>query len=148
MPYPNILRCPRNHWFAVSLRYVQIKTGPRSDEPPPWWCRALQRIIPSGNEDLESLYPNTRTWWLEVDEAGVPQREIGFDADMKPIVLGPVGRNCGFLIDASDDWSDCLEDSAEAAAGFEKAWQDLWPRFAHLNQEASQHDSRGNAAPP
>ena len=131
----------------MKLRYLQIKTGPHSEETPPGWCRALQRIIPSGNEDLEPFYLRTRTWWLEVDEAGVPQREIGFDAEMKPIVLGPVGENCGFLVDASDDWSDCLKDSPEAAAGFERAWQELWPRFAHLDRADSQSGRRGDCPP-
>jgi hypothetical protein len=130
------------------MRYLQIKTGPTSDEPLPWWCRLLRRIIPSGNDDLEPFYSRVQTWWLEVDDAGAPQREIGFDVEMKPVVLGPVADNCGFLLDASDDWSDSHEDSPEAAASFDRVWEELWPSFMHLDRRNSQQDGAANGSQP
>src|SRR5205814_1974306 len=129
-------------------RYLEIKPGPCSDEPLRWWCRVLQKIIPAANPDLEKLYSKTRKWWLEIDDTGKPWREIGFDADMKPIVLGPVGRNFGFLVDSSDDWSTSQEDSAEAAAGFERTWQGLWPTFAHLEKIGSEPGGAANRGQP
>ena len=86
------------------MRYLEIDVGPWSDKPPPWWCRILQKIIPAANPELETYYQKTRKWWLEVDDEGKPQREIGFDAEENPIVLGPIGRNYGFLVDSSVDW--------------------------------------------
>lgn len=116
------------------MRYLEIRIGPWGDTPLPWWCRILQKIIPAANPDIERYYKHTRVWWLETDDAGVPQREIGFDADMNPIVVGPVGNNLGFLVDSSDDWSDSDEDSEQAAQGFEKAWETIWPKFEHLDK--------------
>jgi hypothetical protein len=120
------------------MRYLEIKTGPWGSEPLPWWCRILQKIIPAANPDLERYYPSARSWWLEIDETGKPRREIGFDADMQPVVLGPIGRNFGFLVDSSDDWTSSHEDSSEAASEFQKRWEQLWPRFRHLENENSQ----------
>ena len=71
---------------------------------------------------------------METDDNGAPQREIGFDADMNPIVVGPVGRNFGFLVDSSDDWSDSEEDSEEAAREFQSKWEQIWPEFKHLDK--------------
>jgi hypothetical protein len=135
----------RTNKVRRDMRYLEIKTGPWREEPLPWWCRVLQKIIPAANPDLERLYSRTRKWWLELDDSGKPLREIGFDTDMKPFVIGPVGRNFGFLVDSSDDWSTSREDSPEAAAGFEKAWQELWPSFEHLNREGSEPDGAGNS---
>ncbi len=117
------------------MRYLLIDTGPWPDLTLPWWCKALQRVLPAANPDLEALYPKTRVWWLEVTHAGAPCREIGFDAGGEPVVLGPIGRNFGFLVDSSDDWSDSQDDSAEAAEQFEVQWSALLPQFSHLESE-------------
>ena len=115
------------------MRYIEINTGPWSGKPLPWWCRLLQKIIPPANPDLEQqFYPLTRRWWVELDDKGVPQREIGFDADGKPIVLGPVGHNFGFTVDTTEPWPESDEDSAEATKEFQKTWETLWPQFKHL----------------
>lgn len=115
------------------MRYLQIDTGSVSERHEAWWSRALRRIMPVGHE-LERLIPEASVWWLEIDEHGAPQREVGFDARMNPVVLAPVGDHIGFLIDASDDWSDVQEDSAEAAASFQKVWDSVWPKFEHLEK--------------
>ncbi len=116
-------------------KYIEIHTGRWPDKPLPWWCRVLQKIIPAANPDLEKqYYPRTRWWWVELDDRRVPQREIGFDADKNPIVLGPVGRNFGFTVDSSEPWPDSDEESPEAAKSFQKTWEALWPRFKHLEE--------------
>jgi len=115
------------------MRYLEIKAGPWPDGPPPWWARILRKVLPAGNPDLERYYGRTCVWWLEIDDAGLPQREIGFDAKMNPVVLGPVGENCGMLVDCCDDWSDSDADSEEATRGFENTWKALWPKFEHLD---------------
>jgi hypothetical protein len=130
------------------MRYLEIKTGPWSVEPLPWWCRILKKIIPAANPDLETYYPRTRTWWLEVSDGGKPQREIGFDVEMNPIVLGPVGSNFGFLVDSSDDWTKSTEDSVQAARDFQKTWEVLWPKFMHLEKRNSQQNGAANGSQP
>jgi hypothetical protein len=118
------------------VRYLRIDVGswPESDLPT-WQSRlesVLRRVLPSSSPDLEHFYSQAAHWWLEIDDAGLPVREIGFHDDGTPIVIGPVGDNIGFLIDSSDDWSHSTEDSDEAAEGFERAWNEVRPRFQHL----------------
>ena len=116
------------------MRYLQIDVGPWSGKPLPWWCRLLRKFIPAANPDIEQLYVITRKWWLEIDDNGQPQREIGFDSNNTPIVLGPVGNNYGFLVDSSTDWTGSERDSAEAEKEFEKTWQALWEKSSQLEK--------------
>ena len=116
------------------MRYLVIDTGPpRGETSMPWWFRILRRLLPPANPDLEPYFSRTQIWWLEIDDGGMPLREIGFDEDGEAIVLGPVEGNYGFLIDASDDWSDSKEDSPEAARDFDAVWDSLWPKFKKLD---------------
>lgn len=117
------------------MRYLEIDTGPpRGDVAKLWWVRVLTWLVPAANPDLEPYIDRTQTWWLEIDDDGQPLREIGFDARGKAIVLGPVEGNFGYLIDASDDWSDPKEDSEVAAQNFNTVWNMLWPEFERLDQ--------------
>lgn len=116
------------------MRYLEIDVGTPSKEPLPWWCRVLEKISPKGNPDLEKYYDETRIWWLEINDKREPQREIGFDMDGNPIVLGPIGNNYGFLIDSPIDWNDSKIDSDEAAKNFEKQWAIVWDKFKHLDK--------------
>ena len=115
------------------MQYVEIETGAWNDAPLPWWVSLLKRVIPAANPDFENdYYPRTRTWWIELDDRGVPQREIGFDENAVPIVLGPVGQNYGFAVDNSSPWPEPRPVSAEAAAKFQTTWDLLWPKYQHL----------------
>ena len=116
----------------TEMRYLEIDLDPASDAPLPWWARLLASVAPAANPDLDSLYPRARSWWLEITDTGAPVREIGFDSERNPIVLGPLGRNFGFLIDSSDDWSSSDADSLIAAERFDATWEALLPHFAHI----------------
>ena len=128
--------------LAKNMEYVEINTGPWDDEPESWWTRLLRRILPAANPDFEeNLYPNTRIWWIELDGDRIPQREIGFNEEGDAIVLGPVGRNYGFVIDSAVSWPASYEQCEEASRRFERTWDLLWPRFAHLEDKESQAGS-------
>ena len=117
------------------MRYLEIDTGPPLRETGlPWWVKLLQLISPAGNPDLEPIIHQVQIWWLETDDNGEPLREIGFNAKGQAVVLGPVNGNTGFLIDASDDWSDSNEVSAKAAEEFNSVWNSLWPKFEELDR--------------
>lgn len=80
------------------MRYLRIEI----DEPsgaPGWGEKlvhaALKALLPAANPDLEKLYDRVRVWWLEIEDTGEPIREIGFDVEGQPIVLGPVGPTPG-----------------------------------------------------
>jgi len=54
----------------------------------------------------------------------MPEAAIGFDAASNPVVLGPIGRNVGYLIDSADDWASWNGDSSIAAERFNAIWAD------------------------
>ena len=114
------------------MRYLRIDVSPWPSDPLPWWARLLQKIIPAANPDLESLYPETSYWWVEIDDDGRPKREIGFNAEDEPIVLGPLGRNFGFLVDSADDLRGVGAESSDAAERFQIEWARLLPRFSSI----------------
>ncbi|MEM8775356.1 MAG: hypothetical protein AAGF53_09995 [Pseudomonadota bacterium] len=117
------------------MLYLEVRAGPwPSNRDLPWWIKLLAWLLPAGSPDLEPYYEHVVSWWIEVDETGEPLREIGFSETGEAIVLAPVSGNFGMMLDASDDWSDCAEDSREAAEDFEAKWQALWPKFEKLNQ--------------
>jgi len=132
-------RCGWPGTLAKNMEYVEINTGPWDDNPDSWWARLLTRILPQGSPDfVESLYPHTRRWWVELDDERVAQREIGFNEQGEAIVLGPVGWNHGFAVDYPRPWSKSYAHCEEAARRFEETWDGLWPRFAHLEEKESQ----------
>jgi len=63
--------------------------------------RVLRKLLPLANPDFDRSYALVRKWWVEVDETGTPQRELGFDAHGSVIVAGPLGNNFGFWTDSA-----------------------------------------------
>jgi hypothetical protein len=127
------------------MEYVEINTGPWDDEPDSWWVRLFRRVLPAANPDFEeTLYPNTRIWWIELDCNRIPQREIGFNEEGDAIILGPVGRNYGYVVDSPLSWPESYEQCEEASRSFQKVWDFLWPRFAHPEEKESQQDETRN----
>jgi hypothetical protein len=112
------------------MKYLQIEIG--SWPKLPWWCEMLRNVIPAANPDLEKFFPLTKRWWVELDNEDRAKREIGFDAEGKAIVLGPIGRNYGFLVDTPEKWSDSIPSSEIRAEEFNEVWQRLRLKFKHL----------------
>ncbi len=93
----------------------------------------LRVFVPlDGTREIRKLVERAKAWWLEIDEKGAPQREIGFDESGTPIIVGPIADYQGYLIDASDDWSASTEDSAEARKNFEREWEKIAGKFKLL----------------
>lgn len=88
----------------------------------------VRLIIPAANPRFGRFYDHVREWWVEVDEAGVAQREIGFDGNGSPIVAGPIGQDMGFWTDspAPTDWQANGEVDAER---FNAVWQQCETRL-------------------
>jgi len=122
---------------SARLRYLEIRSvGGHDPTPLPWWIKLLTCILLAGNPDIDQYVEQADRWWLEIDEAGLPLREIGFNAQGNAIVFGPVPNNYGFLIDASDDWSDSTEDSAAAAQNFDTVWDNGYPQFEQMTRRS------------
>jgi hypothetical protein len=83
--------------------------------------RLLTSVIPLANPDFTGIYPNVKSWWVEIDAGGVPQRELGFDAFGEAIVAGPIGQNMGFWTDSHMVF-DAVEHEVVPNDVFESAW--------------------------
>jgi hypothetical protein len=67
-----------------------------------WRVRLFKAIfffVPRANPDNELLYPQVRSWALEIDGDGWPQREVGLDSVGTPLFCAPDRRNTGFWPD-------------------------------------------------
>lgn len=101
-----------------------IETTLGIDLPPthalPLWLRLLTKIVPLANPDFHDHYHKVRKWWVEIDEDGIPQRELGLSDEGNVVVAGPLNRNFGFWTDsdmkfAAADYRDIPEQDFEAA---------------------------------
>jgi hypothetical protein len=77
-------------------------------------------LIPRKNPDHERFYHHVRKWFLELDDSGVPVREIGLDSEGRPLFGAPDGRNPGFWTDNPEAFEDQL--SPISAEEFETFW--------------------------
>ena len=78
-----------------------LATEPRQDgQRIPLWERTLRAVLPQANPELEAIFPMVRLWWVEVDEQGVPQREVGFGESRSVVCIGPLQGNYGFWTDS------------------------------------------------
>ena len=62
--------------------------------------RTFLFFIPKANRDNEKLYPSVKKWFIEIDDQGLANREIGLDKNDVPILSAPNERNFGL-------WTDC-----------------------------------------
>ena len=106
------------------MRIVAISLGTREQprlRANPLLDRVLRTMVPSASPDFEKVYGDVRHWWIEVDEGGRPQREIGLSADEQTIVVGPLGRNLGFWTDSPMTFDDSVYEEVSSEA-FEDEW--------------------------
>jgi len=86
--------------------------------------RALLFFIPRANPDNEPLYRHVKKWYLELDDSGVPAREIGLDSDGRPLFGAPDERNFGFWTDSTEAFQhDQL--SPVSPDEFERLWHEI-----------------------
>lgn len=90
-----------------------------------WRVRIVRMIlffVPRANPDNELLYPKVRSWALELDDQGWPQREVGLDSSGKPLFCAPNRRNTGFWPDMAAKQFDLAELQSIPAENFNDLW--------------------------
>ena len=87
-----------------------------------WAVRLLQFFIPRANLDNDQLYPQLTRWLIEIDENGVPTREIGINAEGNPLFGAPNDRNFGFWTDSNKEF-DCSELELVSQEHFQSLWE-------------------------
>jgi hypothetical protein len=83
--------------------------------------RFLLWFIPCASPDHEAHYPEVKCWFLETDDEGRPQREIGLDQNGKPLFAAPDSRNTGFWTDSAYPFQK-NELTSISLETFEDAW--------------------------
>ena len=84
--------------------------------------RALLFFVPAANPDTEPLFPRVKKWFLEVDDVGVPLREVAVDEEGRVLFRMPDDRNYGFWTDSPVTLSEGVLD-AITAEEFEVLWE-------------------------
>lgn len=84
--------------------------------------KAILFFIPRANPDHEKLYPSVAKWFIEIDENGVPIREIGIDKNNVPLFAAPNRNNFGLWTD-SDERFKVEELELSTKEEFEFLWQ-------------------------
>jgi hypothetical protein len=102
-----------------------------------WAARLLRKVLPAANPDFEPLYGGVRLWWVEVDDNGAPQREIGFGSGSEVLVVGPLEENMGFWTDSPMVFSSSDLEQIDA-----QAFEAYWSRFV-ATWYASRFSKRG-----
>ena len=117
------------------MKYIrkleQPHTTPSNDIGPlaRLFVAFVRRVLPLANPQFDRLYDNVVEWWLEVDDLGEPQREIGFDRDGNAIVMGPIGDNLGVFTDTSAVFLDEPDDPV-VRTGFHVTWSEAASKHA------------------
>src|SRR5690606_40702006 len=113
-PLISVVRRHFMHYGATTLG-----TGFTDEMLNSWKVRIVKTLLffmPRANPDVEKLYPLVKEWALELSDEGWPKREVGLDAERKPLFRTPNNRNTGFWIDMSETQfkrSDLRERSEE-----------------------------------
>ena len=84
--------------------------------------RGLSRILPSANPSFERVYGRVTMWHVEIDEAGRPLREVGFDSDVRALAVAPRNGNYGCIVDSPVTFKPIDYDQISANQ-FEAEWQ-------------------------
>lgn len=86
------------------MTVISTKLGTKRDQHSsshPLLSRVLGSLLPSANPDFGDRFPFVRLWWVEIDDAATPRRELGFGDENLVLVAAPLGDNMGFWTDSS-----------------------------------------------
>ena len=105
------------------MPFIRTKTGcdPRPARKPTLLDRILLKFDASPDYDLDPV----AEWLIEIDEDGLPFREIGLGVDGEPVLAGPDSRNYGFWLDTNMTHADFEDAEPIEESEFESIW-DAW----------------------
>jgi hypothetical protein len=112
------------------MKYIRIPAEASGDgKPAPGQLARLgtwilRQVIPSANPDFEGELSRVAEWWIEVDDRGSPERELGIARDGRVLCLAPFRDNVGVVTDSSAVFL-VEEDDPYVRARFEEMWRDF-----------------------
>jgi len=87
------------------------------------FARAFLGFIPSANPGYESKLHLVHEWLIELDDRGLPNREIGITKNGTPVIAGPNKENYGFWLDTNMTIADFC-DTPLSRDEFEMTWKE------------------------
>jgi hypothetical protein len=108
-----------------------LATDWESPRSHPMVRRLLSAVLPTASAETDRVLPSVRLWWVEVNDAGAPQREVAFGEGDQVLIASPLGETLGFWTDSSmtfkpDEYPSVSQEAFDAHfARFESAW---WER--------------------
>jgi hypothetical protein len=83
--------------------YLKTKIATDWDAPKPdgILIRLMRRFVPEANPGYHDKMHLIDEWYIEFDEQGLPNREVGVDANGLPVVAGPSSTDYGYWLDAN-----------------------------------------------
>lgn len=101
------------------MRYATFCAGPWPK--PGFVAKTLSIVLPRANPDFDSAYQKVTSWWLEIDDNNLVQRELALDATGTPVAAAPLGNNTGIFTDLGKT-PDGLGSEVEGQR-FEETWK-------------------------
>ncbi|MFY0608599.1 MAG: hypothetical protein JXR10_17915 [Cyclobacteriaceae bacterium] len=119
----------------MSFTYIQFES-PNSEAPKEqpskfrtWFenfCeKYLPHFIPRANPDFDQLIDGVTHWQVELNNQGIPEREIGLSPDGEPIMIMPWNNNYGYWTDNNlkeSDFSNLFEVTNLEYEAFKLNW--------------------------
>jgi hypothetical protein len=128
------------------MQFLHIDSPPHRTSPAapvPAWSKILKLVVPTANPDFDELIKEVHHWWIEVNDEGQPQREIGFREQGEAIMAMPLGDNDGFWTDSQMTF-DSKKCEAVGEAEFEGRWSEVERHFASKLQTSGASQKRAD----
>ncbi|MDN5210483.1 hypothetical protein QQ020_00440 [Fulvivirgaceae bacterium BMA12] len=87
--------------------------------------KLLSNFIPHANHDFDKYIDNVETWLIELNDEGIPEREIGINANGVPVMKMPWNKNCGYWTDnnlVASDFENLFDITETDKGNFENYW--------------------------
>ncbi|MFM2225045.1 MAG: hypothetical protein RJA07_1247 [Bacteroidota bacterium] len=102
----------------------------------------LTKVLPLANPDFEDKIDEVIYWLVEFEtETGIPQREIGIDAEARGILKMPYKNNYGYWTDNNlllNDFKEHFNVSEISKESFEKQW-DIFDKITAYKLELTNY---------
>jgi len=80
---------------------TKIATDWGTPKPDGVLVKLMRRFVPEANPSYRDKMQLIDMWYIEFDEQGLPNREVGVDSNGIPVVAGPSSTDFGYWLDAN-----------------------------------------------
>ena len=109
----------------MAMRYLSTRLATDfssdADDGNPHMLFFVRSCLEKLNSNPDYNMAAVQEWWIEFDEEGRPDREIGLRDDGVVVLAGPDDNNYGFWLDTNMMFTD-FEGTEIQASKFEQKW--------------------------